>query len=119
MFSAIASLFTTGIDKIFPDANEKQRADIAAFLTSMESKVKVLVAELNGNWLQRSWRPILMLTITFLIFNNYVLVIYLPLLGIPVKPVEIPEALWGLLKLGVSGYVVGRSAEKIMEKWKG
>ena len=31
---------------------------------------------------------------------------------------EIPPDMWGLLKLGLSGYIVGRSGEKMVTAWK-
>jgi hypothetical protein len=31
---------------------------------------------------------------------------------------ELPEQLWGLIKIGVGGYVVGRSGEKFAKVWK-
>ena len=31
---------------------------------------------------------------------------------------ELPEQLWSLLTLGVGGYIVGRSCEKTIDKWK-
>ena len=30
---------------------------------------------------------------------------------------ELPDQLWNLLTLGVGGYVVGRSGEKMVDKW--
>ena len=33
------------------------------------------------------------------------------------KELKIPEAMWGLLKIGVGGYVVGRSGEKMVESY--
>lgn len=33
-------------------------------------------------------------------------------------PADIPPDMWDLLKLGVGGYVVGRSAEKSIKTWK-
>ena len=59
-----------------------------------------------------------MLSFTAIIVNNYILNPWLSaLFGIDVV-MEIPESMWGLLKLGVGGYIVGRSAEKGIELWK-
>jgi len=89
--------------------------DTKKFVAQMESQARVLVAEITGeSWLQRNWRPLLMSTFGVIIANNYILVPYIQLLA-PTWAVEltIPPDMWGLLKLGLSGYVVGRSAEKI------
>lgn len=82
----------------------------------VDAKSKVVTTEMQGNWLQRSWRPLLMLTLVFIIVNNYIL---FPYFSETFQALEIPADLWDLLKIGVGGYVVGRSAEKAAEKWKG
>lgn len=116
--SSIVDLVKTGIDKVFPDAGESQKRDIQGFLGALSGQVKVLTAELSGNTLQRSWRPILMLSITAILVNNYILVPYLSLFGVPATVLEFPDELWSLLKIGVGGYVVGRSAEKGIKLWR-
>ena len=68
----------------------------------------IIIAEAKGNWLQRSWRPILMLSFGFIVI--YVKFIA-PLFGFTIPPLE--NEFWDLLQLGIGGYVVGRSAEKI------
>ena len=74
----------------------------------------VVVAEAQGtSWLQRNWRPITMLVFTFIVAWNYVLA---PLLGYffqGMPLLEIPPGMWTLLQIGLGGYVVGRSGEKI------
>jgi hypothetical protein len=32
---------------------------------------------------------------------------------------ELPQDLYDLMKIGVGGYIVGRSGEKIVKEWKG
>ena len=77
---------------------------------------QVLIAEITGeSWLQQNWRPILMLVIVAIVANNYIIVPYLQLFSLPAKVLELPEKLWNLMTLGVSGYIVGRSAEKITD----
>lgn len=62
----------------------------------------------SSQWLAANWRPILMLTFTYIIAHNYV---FAPLFSI--QSVPIPDNMWELLKLGVGGYIFGRSGEKI------
>lgn len=62
----------------------------------------------SRNWLASSWRPILMLTFTYIILHNFVIA---PLFH--VQSVPIPTDMWDLLRLGIGGYVMGRSVEKV------
>jgi hypothetical protein len=39
-----------------------------------------------------------------------------PLFSLTIPPLEVE--FWSLLKLGIGGYVVGRSGEKIMKEYK-
>jgi len=72
-------------------------------------QTEIIVTEAKGNWLQRSWRPILMLAFGFI-------VIYVKFLA-PLFDLRIPELeneFWNLLQLGIGGYVIGRTGEKMM-----
>jgi len=71
-----------------------------------------------------TWRPILMLTITAIVGWNYLVA---PLVELMVRlfagdavplTIPLPEELWQLLMIGVGGYVVGRSGEKIARNIK-
>lgn len=72
---------------------------------------EVLLAETNGNKLQRNWRPIVMLAFAFVVVYGKFIA---PAFGLPTTPLE-PE-FWTLLELGIGGYVIGRSVEKIATK---
>ncbi len=110
------------IDKAVEDKD--QAAQIKAKLQEMvlsgqmkeiEAAASIIRAEANGDsWLQRSWRPLLMCLFGLIIANNYLVV---PLFGTP--SADIPPDMWELLKLGIGGYVVGRSVEKGVNVWKG
>jgi len=109
------------IDKAVEDKDQanviKAKINEMAVLGEMkgvESAAKIIVAEAQGDsWLQRNWRPLLMVTFGVIIANNYLIV---PIFNTP--PADIPPDMWDLLKLGVGGYVVGRSAEKSVKAWK-
>lgn len=80
----------------------------------VDAQQAVVVAEAQGkSWLQRMWRPILMLVIIVIIANNYVLLPYIQLFFENAPALELPPELFTLLSVGVGGYVVGRSGEKI------
>lgn len=104
-----------GLDKLFTSKEEKILAENAIKQILIEKQLElqrmqteIIVAEAKGNWIQRSWRPVLMLAFGFI-------VIYVKFIG-PLFNLRIPELemeFWELLKIGIGGYVVGRSAEKI------
>jgi len=103
------------IDGLFTSDEERLKAKNEVFKVLQEQQLElqklqteIVLAEANGNWLQRSWRPILMLAFGFIVI--YVKFIA-PLFDLPIPPLE--NEFWNLLQLGIGGYVVGRSAEKI------
>lgn len=125
MIGSILDLGSTIIDKIWPDAGEREKARLRLMelhqsgqLADLESRVKIMLAEMSGNWLQRSWRPILMLTIIAIVANNYLVYPYLALFWDKAPQLALPSQLWSLMELGLGGYVVGRSAEKVAKTWR-
>jgi len=103
------------IDKLFTSEEERLKAKNEIFKVLQEQQLElqklqteIIVTEANGNWLQRSWRPILMLAFGFIVI--YVKFIA-PLFSLPIPPLE--NEFWDLLQLGIGGYVVGRSVEKV------
>ena len=88
---------------------------IEHYIKLEELKAKVLITEMSGNWLQRSWRPLLMLSLVFIIINNYILAPYFPVYFVGL---DLPDQLWTLLTIGVGGYVGGRSIEKAVQIYK-
>ncbi len=80
----------------------------------IDAQARIITAEAEGkSWLQRNWRPILMLTFTYVIAHNYIIG---PLLSLP--RLDVPPDMWELLKLGMGGYIIGRSVEKSVQNWK-
>jgi hypothetical protein len=81
----------------------------------LEHQASIIQTEAKGeSWLQRNWRPILMLLCIFIVFSNYVLV---PYFGIP--SVILDEHIWNLIEVGTGGYIAGRSLEKISDNLSG
>lgn len=69
-----------------------------------QMRTDIIKAEAGGqSWLQRNWRPIVMLTFTFLVVGD----------SYGWLPNRLSPDAFALLKLGLGGYVIGRSAEKI------
>jgi len=123
------SLVSDVLKRILPERmSEQERAQIQARLTSelmqadwkaLEKQAEIIITEAKGGWLQRNWRPILMLTIVAIVANNYLLYPYLSLFTSKVVALELPDKLWNLMTIGVGGYIAGRSAEKIIKDWRG
>lgn len=85
----------------------------------MKEQASVIKAEINSaSYLARNWRPMLMCLFGIIIANNYIVAPYMASLTGASVSLPIPPEMWALLKLGVSGYIVGRSVEKGIEKWK-
>ena len=122
----IISLVGKAIDRAIPDQSEAQRlkAEITQQLLAMQAEElraarDIIVAEAQGqSWLQRNWRPLLMLVIILIVANNYLLVPYLSLFTDKVQILELPDQLYTLMITGVGGYIVGRSGEKIAANLK-
>ena len=71
----------------------------------MESRAKIVEAEVTGHsWMQMNWRPLTMLVFLMLVVLN----------SFGVLMTELADEFWVLLKIGLGGYVIGRSAEKIV-----
>ncbi|TCS61681.1 3TM-type holin [Varunaivibrio sulfuroxidans] len=116
----LSGLFSI-IDKTVENKDEAQKIKsrlqemtLQGRFREIEAAADIIRAEAQGDsWLQRNWRPMLMVLFGVIIANNYLVV---PLFGTPAA--EIPPDLWALLKLGVGGYVLGRSAEKSVRALK-
>jgi hypothetical protein len=82
-----------------------------------EAQKDIILAELKGSWLQRNWRPVLMFVFILIIFHNWILAPYLlAYISAKIPIVPMPDKMWGLLTVGVGGYIAGRTFEKIKKK---
>ena len=81
--------------------------------TELEAQAKIVLAEAQGSWLQRNWRPLLMVTFAGLVVAHW--------FGFTASniPESVQNSLLNIVMVGVGGYVAGRSAEKVADKWKG
>lgn len=70
----------------------------------LKAKSSIIMAEANGqSWIQKNWRPITMLTFLVLVVAD----------SFGLLAFRLAEQAWALLQIGLGGYVVGRSVEKI------
>ena len=65
----------------------------------VEEQAAVLREEAKGNWLQRSWRPVLMLAFAAIILVGAF--VELPILADSSR-------FWDLLEIGIGGYIIGK-----------
>ncbi len=73
----------------------------------LDSQGRIVEAEAKGqSWLQRNWRPITMLTFLILVVCD----------SFGWLAFRLSNEAWTLLQIGLGGYVVGRTGEKIVEK---
>jgi len=101
-------------DKAAQAAHELRLAMMEHEQTAQQVARDVVVAEAKSeHWVTSAWRPIVMLMFAVMIGNNYILAPYLDaILGTSIM-FDLPDQAWGLLSVGLGGYVVGRSGEKI------
>jgi hypothetical protein len=78
----------------------------------LEAQAKIVLAEAQGSLLQRNWRPMLMVTFAGLEVAHW--------FGLTASniPESVQNSLLNIVMVGVGGYVAGRSAEKVADKWK-
>ena len=117
-FDLIDDMHTSEEEKMEIKAKLKAMAD-AQEMNIINAQRDIIVAEAKSeSWIAQSWRPLTMLTFTFIVANNYIIYPYLNLFFDTGIMLSLPEALWDLLKIGLGGYIVGRSAEKAIKTWK-
>lgn len=131
LIPSVSKMLFNIIDKAVPDKDlakklksdakmQMMTQDNEEFLTHLKEAGSIIRAEASSqSWLARNWRPGLMALFGLIIFNNYVLYPYLSLFFDKAPMLEVPADMWALLKLGIGGYVVGRSGEKIVKVMKG
>ena len=114
----VKTLFST-IDKTIDNKAEAEKIKqniqqqlLSGQLKELEAQASIITAEAKGGWLQRNWRPMLMLTFAGLVVAHW--------FGFtaPNIPESVQNSLLNIVLVGMGGYIVGRSAEKIMDKYK-
>ena len=102
-------------DKIFPNPQQAAEAKLKLFemqqageLKVLEGQVSIITAEAKSeSLLASSWRPI-----TMLIFTGLIVARWFGWAAPNLSPEEYIK-LWNIVELGLGGYVIGRSVEKI------
>lgn len=109
----IDNLHTSTPEKLEAQAKLEEVKQVVTKLV-LDWSGKIILAEASGSWLQRNWRPIVMLSFAFIPFHNTVIYPYLQDEGAVLLVVD-PE-IWPLMKYGLGGYIGLRTTEKIVDK---
>jgi hypothetical protein len=120
LIPAITGIIGKAIDKAVPDKDEAERLKAQITLQAMQQShaellgaVSIITAEAQGeSWLQRNWRPLLMLWFAALVGAHW--------LGFtpPNLPESVVNNLLDIVQVGVGGYVLGRSGEKMVRAYR-
>jgi len=119
----LTSVIPSLIDKLFPDPAKAGEAKLKLVelqqngqLADLEANTKIILAgsdvvkteAASTHWLAANWRPLTMITFTSLIVARW--------FGWAAPNLSEAEylKLWDIVELGLGGYVVGRSVEKIV-----
>ena len=115
LLPALVPILGKALGNLIPDATARAQAEaeIAKQLLASSAELEraageiVLAEARSEHFLAACWRPILMLTFGGLIVARW--------LGYSAPGISEAEVLklWDIVQLGLGGYVIGRSAEKI------
>lgn len=115
LIPVLAPILGKVVGNLFPDPEAKAKAEseVMQQLLKHQSEIESAAGEIvkqeaaSAHWLAANWRPITMLIFVGLIVSRW--------LGFTAENMSEPEYLevYGLIKIGLGGYVIGRSVEKI------
>jgi len=89
--------------------NDLQGKLIAQQSALNAARANVIIAEAQSNsWITRNWRPVTMLTFVGLVVGKW--------FGLTIEGVDpaLELELMSLIKIGLGGYVAGRTVEKVL-----
>jgi hypothetical protein len=126
LISALAPIVGDIVKEAIPDPDKKAEAENKVRLALLEntkqieaSASQIILAEAKSeSWIASSWRPILMFNITLIVSVNYLIFPLIEMATGSKLMIPLPDELWTLLTVGVGGYVVGRSGEKVAKTLK-
>ena len=120
LVTALIPVIGKVIDNVFPDPEQADKAKARLMqmqqdgdLRELEAAARVVEAEAKSEHvITATWRPITMLALVGCV------VAYWFGFTAPNLPPEAIDGLLDIVKIGLGGYVVGRSAEKAAKAWK-
>ncbi len=108
------------IDKVFPDADNQEQVKVVLAemmlngeLEELAHQAGVINTEAKGeSWLQRCWRPLVMLVFTALVVCRW--------MGwaAPDLSEEVELKLFAIIQLGIGGYIASRGVEKVANSFR-
>lgn len=118
------------VNKFIPDKDKQLEAakELQSEMTKqMKLQQEVILKEANSeSKLVKYWRPVAMYMFLFMILTHWLLYIVAPWFNLTFSwnlwmphPIALPMWLVDLVKLGLGGYIGGRTAEKIVKILKG
>lgn len=115
LLPVLAPIFGKVVGNLFPDkeAAAKAEAEMMRQLLAHQNEIESAAAGIirqeaaSSHWLAANWRPITMLTFLGLIVARW--------FGWAAPDLADAEylKLWDIVELGLGGYVIGRSVEKV------
>lgn len=115
LLPVLAPILGDVIRRVIPDSEAQAKAEAEAQMMLMQRSADIEQAAADvvkteaqsEHWLTATWRPIVMLTLTAMIVARW--------MGYSAPGISEAEALklWSIVEIGLGGYVIGRSAEKI------
>ncbi len=100
----VSDIWIWALFRITPDGGSAYRL-IQNLVLRVYLHVSIIRSESGGqSWLQRNWRPIVMLSFLLLVVCD----------SFDLLAFRLADQAWMLLQIGLGGYVIGRSAEKII-----
>ena len=115
LIPALAPILGKVVGNLFPDPTERAKAEAEALRQLMAHQAdieaaagKIIQTEAaSSHWLAANWRPLIMLT-----FGSLIVARWFGLAAPNLSEAEYLK-LWDIVELGLGGYVIGRSVEKI------
>lgn len=114
--TAVSNVASRVLDAVLPDPTARREAQFrmaelisTGAMAQFAEQASIVRAEAQSeSWLTSNWRPVVMLTFAALIVAR--------MLGFTAPGLSEAEVLklWSILEVGIGGYVIGRSAEKIL-----
>ncbi len=115
LLPVLAPILGDIIKKVIPDSEGQAKAEAEAQMMLMQRSAQIEQAAADivkteaqsEHWLTATWRPIVMLVLVGMIVARW--------MGYSAPGISEAEALklWSIVEIGLGGYVIGRSAEKI------
>ena len=104
------------LDRLIPDTEARSRvaAELQHTILTKEAELQKAAAEIvraearSEHWVTATWRPILML-----VFGGLIVARFLGYTAPGIGEAELVR-LWSILEVGIGGYVIGRTAEKVV-----